>query len=100
MEKDREEKNFRVLDVLPQWRAHNGVAASEKNGVYEELQQMCRCIHCDPRPVCREGIYRMLHSWYVPRNANDAAMYEKRCKMWRLFIQYVNELLNCLNRKL
>lgn len=101
MEKERKEQCYSVLDLLPQWRekfAQSGEYAVEKEDVRSLLQQMCGCIYCDSRPVCREGIYRILHSWYVPRNANDATMYVRRHKMWQVFTEYVDELLNYLIR--
>ncbi len=98
MDKKKEIKSENVLDLLPQWRAQHAHECVDTGDVRQVLQQMCSCVRCNKAPTYRKGLYRMLYSWYVPRNENDADAFMARCRVWSVFTDYVDELLNCLIR--
>ncbi|MBR2378186.1 MAG: hypothetical protein IKA91_01970 [Bacteroidaceae bacterium] len=52
--------------------------------VRKSREEMCSCMRKERRVVPRSRLYRMIHSWYVPRNERDAACYMRRYSVWRL----------------
>lgn len=96
MKETKENMRLSVLDMLPQWRARYAQGCADGGDVRSALQQMCGSVHRNTPSRRREGVQGVLYSWYVPRNEDDAAAYMVRCRMWNVFVAYVDELLNYL----
>lgn len=64
-------------------KATQPVSGSESD-VRKSLEEMCSCMRKERRVVPRSRLYRMIHSWYVPRNERDAACYMRRYSVWRM----------------
>ncbi|MBQ5751106.1 MAG: hypothetical protein IIV86_07240 [Bacteroidaceae bacterium] len=57
--------------------------ASSADDVRKSLEEMCSCMRKQQRGVARGRLYRIIHSWYVPRNERDVMCYLRRYRVWR-----------------
>lgn len=87
-----------VLEHLPEWRATQGGDCVDNGDVCSVLQDMCQCVRREKPRQYRSRLNRLLYSWYMPRNEDDAVYYAVRCRMLAVLSEYVDELLNYLMR--
>ncbi len=90
-----------VWDVLPQWHRwmQDNEITEDNSDVRRSLRMMCDCMHKSDNRPRESGVYRLLYSWYMPRNENDVVHFMRRYAVLCRLPQCVNELLTSLNSK-
>jgi hypothetical protein len=59
-------------------------ATNACTGLKDCIKEMCRCMRKEQPVEHRTWLYKMLHSWYMPRNERDVMCYMKRYRVWRM----------------
>ena len=98
MEKMNEEHKT-PLEFLTEWREQYGETLPESSSdVVADVREMCRCMRMYPAMLGKSRVYRLLRSWYMPCNMDDAEYYRRRYRMWCRLPQYVPRLLTDKNK--